>query len=156
MKIKVRKSYAVNENATLIEEGALYFLNDLLYDNEKKDLVVVISICKMNKSDHGDAWLNKNKGYIRINSQINFLDQITTLAHECIHIRQFRRKQLEVINNEYVWHGNKHREWKTMDCRLYPWEIEAYSMQSTLAFGFIHKYLHSLQVEFYDIFNDSA
>lgn len=65
---------------------------------------------------------------------------ILTVTHECIHIKQYLRKELKDINvDEKIWRGELYntRDTYYKDC---PWEQEAYLLQMPIANEVLKKY----------------
>ena len=57
---------------------------------------------------------------------------LETLAHEMVHVKQYSRKELKEDFPRTLWFNKEYN-----DGRCYPWEREAWDMQSILA----HKYI---------------
>ena len=79
-------------------------------------------------------FVGDNYFQIDIDSKQKLYDLIITTCHEMVHVKQYARRELtEDFPNSY-WHGQLHK-----DARCYPWELQAWKMQKTLA----HKYIKS-------------
>ena len=65
---------------------------------------------------------------------------ILTITHECVHIKQYLRRELRDTNlYEKIWKGQKYSTKDTYykDC---PWEQEAYLLQMPIANAVLKKY----------------
>tara|TARA_B100001175_G_scaffold311054_1_gene314961 strand:+ start:5135 stop:5596 length:462 start_codon:yes stop_codon:yes gene_type:complete len=76
--------------------------------------------------------VDSNEFYIDIDNKQNLYDLILTTCHEMVHVKQYCRKELTEKFPKSFWFGKEHK-----DGRCYPWELEAWKMQSKLA----HKYI---------------
>ena len=73
-----------------------------------------------------------NEFYLDIDNKQKLYDLILTVCHEMVHVKQYSRKQLKEDFPRTLWFGKSYT-----DGRCYPWELEAWDMQSKLA----HKYI---------------
>jgi hypothetical protein len=82
---------------------------------------------------------------ITIGNDSNFLDILSTLGHECVHIQQHVLKKLSGYKN-WVWEGinyglNPYTMTEADD--ILPWEAEAYAAEVALVKKFLHNYYQS-------------
>lgn len=69
---------------------------------------------------------------IEVKEDLDTYTLIETLAHECVHIKQYARKELAI---------NGKMEYKTQEEYLNVWyEKQAYELEGALAKGFIEEY----------------
>ena len=73
-----------------------------------------------------------NEFQIDIDSKQNLYNLILTTCHEMVHVKQYSRKELKEDFPKTLWFNKEYS-----DGRCYPWELEAWKMQSKLA----HKYI---------------
>ena len=73
-----------------------------------------------------------NEFQIDIDSKQKLYDLIVTTCHEMVHVKQYARKELKEDFPRTLWFNKEYS-----DGRCYPWELEAWKMQKTLA----HKYI---------------
>ena len=73
-----------------------------------------------------------NEFQIDIDSKQNLYNLILTTCHEMVHVKQYSRKELKEDFPRTLWFNKEYS-----DGRCYPWELEAWKMQKTLA----HKYI---------------
>jgi len=73
-----------------------------------------------------------NEFQIDIDSKQNLYNLILTTCHEMVHVKQYSRKELKEDFPKTLWFNKEYS-----DGRCYPWELEAWKMQKTLA----HKYI---------------
>ncbi|MDF9795452.1 hypothetical protein OKW21_000715 [Catalinimonas alkaloidigena] len=75
-----------------------------------------------------------NNGYpndqlieVRIDAHLNKKRQKLALAHEMIHVKQYVKGELEVVNRHHIiWKGTQYSYLHNKDRLLAPWEQEAY------------------------------
>jgi hypothetical protein len=136
MEVKIRQRSGDTANQSTLKQAAEYFLDQLC---PNRTFSVTVSICKLD--DHGDSVIDDNEnGYIRISNTDDFLTQLTTLAHEVVHIKQYAQGQLGWTKSGkgYTWNGKRRRVGSDMDSyRKTPWEREAESCEYILVQGFI-------------------
>ena len=69
---------------------------------------------------------------ICINRTMSKIEQITTIAHEMVHVKQFALNEFKVFDNhEYKWRGKKVRHPRKRHRDL-PWEKEAIASEPWL------------------------
>ena len=61
---------------------------------------------------------------IRVDAHLGYRRMIVSLAHECVHIKQFARKELSYGSGGWLWNGELH-PFDKVDYWECPWEIEA-------------------------------
>lgn len=89
------------------------------------------------------SWMGKHKGYVKqigfpqdnkflmvVNSDSDFYQVMTTVAHEMVHIYQFSRGDLSTGKNGRILWKNKSLMWVPYSCR--PWEWEAFGNEVRL------------------------
>lgn len=78
-----------------------------------------------------------------VSNDLSFLELLSTLAHECVHIVQFATGRLHSEDN-WIWDGvdygeNPYADDERVDRDL-PWEYDAYTKESELCKKFIKHY----------------
>ena len=76
--------------------------------------------------------IHGNEFQIDIDNKQKIYDLIVTVCHEMVHVKQYARKELKEDFPRTLWFNKEYS-----DGRCYPWELEAWKMQKTLA----HKYI---------------
>lgn len=82
---------------------------------------------------------------IHLNVGSPFLDLLSTLAHEMVHVAQYVTGRLKTNDeDEWVWDGvnygaNPYRGKEELDIKL-PWEYDAYSKEPELARKFVKQF----------------
>lgn len=96
--------------------------------------------------NEGLAWEHKIKDEtwytIHLNNDSPFLELLSTLAHESVHVVQFATGRLK-FNGEWIWDGVSYGEEPYRDTDLdtkLPWEYDAYSKEIELSRKFIKKF----------------
>jgi len=65
---------------------------------------------------------------------------IVTVTHECVHIKQYLRKELRDISvDKKIWHGVEYNT-SEEDYNKCPWEVEAYFLQLPVANSVLKEY----------------
>lgn len=96
----------------------------------------------------GLAWsVSTKKGevcyHIHLNNDVNFLELLSTLAHETVHVVQMATGRLK-CDSEWIWEGQSYGTSpytgkEEVDNKL-PWEYDAYSKEVELARKFVKQY----------------
>ncbi|WP_277486789.1 hypothetical protein [Catalinimonas alkaloidigena] len=80
-----------------------------------------------------DAGQVINVFVVRVDARLNEKMQRLVLAHEMIHVKQYVKGELEVLDeNEVFWNGRKYYG-GNFNSRKTPWESEAYHYDRQLA-----------------------
>jgi hypothetical protein len=67
-----------------------------------------------------------------VDANLSENQQMLVLAHEIVHVKQYAKKELIILNNKkVVWRGKKHHYSGAYN-RQMPWEIEAYKFDRKL------------------------
>ncbi len=70
---------------------------------------------------------------IRINARLNTLTKQLVLAHEMVHVKQYVKQELEIVDHQQaVWKGETYNI-KGLHHRQIPWELEAFRQDWRLA-----------------------
>lgn len=90
------------------------------------------------ESETGVKWF-----HIHLNDNVPFLELLSTLAHEIVHVVQFATGRLRIEDDDWIWEGNNYGTkpyiGKEVDNQL-PWEYDAYSKEPVLARKFVKQY----------------
>ena len=95
----------------------------------------------------GLAWEHSTKGnkwyIVHISNDAPFLEMLSTIAHEMVHVVQFATGRLVIDEDDnWIWDGvNKGKAYKgtEVDNQL-PWEYDAYSKEIELSRKFVKKF----------------
>lgn len=71
-------------------------------------------------------------------SEVGVEDALITLAHECVHVKQYIMNEMSLYADDLSWLG--HPVHPDTDYYDYPWEIEAYGRSVGLYWRFVEKY----------------
>ncbi len=69
---------------------------------------------------------------VLIDARLSALKQRLVLAHEMIHVRQYAKQELIILNDNVIWKGQNYPYAYEYNQRM-PWEREAYRGDRTLA-----------------------
>jgi hypothetical protein len=137
MKISVRgKTDGLTKNSTryICKQASELLLSPKLSNN----IYVQIQYMKLEDDSWGycsptDFECRLHREFeILINSQISKINQVKTLVHEMVHLKQFAKGEFKQYQNEsYSWLG-KRMQISSEDYYNMPWEIEAVEMERTL------------------------
>ena len=96
-------------------------------DLKKREQCEIIGLCSC--EDHGR---NPRMFIVEIDNSIPFYDQLLTLAHELVHVKQYATNQLYNYSKKpaYRWRDKVYSEEMYYSRR--PWEREAYRKQLKL------------------------
>jgi hypothetical protein len=78
-----------------------------------------------------------------LNDNVPFLELLSTLAHETVHVVQFATGRLRIEDEDWIWEGKNYGPkpyiGEEVDNQL-PWEYDAYSKEPELARKFVKQY----------------
>jgi hypothetical protein len=141
----------------ILEIAMQFFLDELLKRctiRHKLNVKVVLRNGPVKSRDDasindGLAWEHESNGekwfHIHLNDSVPFLELLSTLAHETVHVVQFATGRLRIDENDnWLWEGtnygpNPYKGIEVIDTRL-PWEYDAYSKEIDLARRFVKHY----------------
>ena len=140
---------------SLIEKAAAFFLNNLLQKKSDEDFEIVIALrrdlFKRNGTkadcciDNDDDSRMPTVFEIRIDSRMNNQALLRSLAHECVHISQWRTGMLRESKSEFCtsyWNGKKYRTAQE-DYWDMPWEVDAYGRE----IGLVERFVESAKLQ---------
>lgn len=95
----------------------------------------------------GLAWEHEIKGktwyIVHVSNDAPFLEILSTVAHEMVHIAQFATGRLVIDDDEnWIWDGKNYGhayDGSELDSKL-PWEYDAYSKEIELSRKFVKKF----------------
>lgn len=136
----------------LLATATQYYCDKLLSKRISRNIYIEIVLKKDLEEQgyceiHDYNTLGKARHFlIEIDKQANFKTILTTLAHECVHMKQYAMGELN--ENMSVWRGKKINS-DTVPYWDHPWEIEAYGKERGLFTRFIdeHGGLESIRRE---------
>jgi hypothetical protein len=138
--IKEKKQKQLYKDATI-------FYCTQLFKKDPGYLDIILSFMKApaNMNIHGWCLPETNyypkNFYIEIATKLSQEERLRTLAHEMVHLRQYRKNQLQFKKNQMHWKGQAYiveNEYEMYTSA--PWELEAYEMEEVLYNNFITQY----------------
>lgn len=122
----------------IIREATKFYIENNIPEKKRKKLNIVVKSTTSKFADGSCCYLNSNTFEIELGSHISLTHKLLTLAHECIHIKQYVTKQLRTLyigNNAVdIWQGKRYRNINYDD---QPWEKEALDHEEELFYNFI-------------------
>ena len=111
----------------------IFCVNELLPQHRTLDIYTQLGNYEVTENVMGQCLhVHGNEFQIDIDSKQKIYDLILTVCHEMVHVKQYSRKELKEDYPNTLWFNKEYS-----DARCYPWELEAWNMQSKLA----HKYI---------------
>jgi hypothetical protein len=136
IKINFNGSYSAPQRQK-IRRAADFFMSQLLTSRKASNTDVVISIKKSIGAEgfcsvHEDEENNYSPKQFQIDleSRKNIKEFLSTLAHEMVHMRQFRNQELGYRENYTRFRGRAYK--LSMPYDKQPWEKEAYKLEKVL------------------------
>ena len=133
----------------LVNEAAHYYLKDLIPGHSVMILIKLRKDLFKKESLKADCiWeddRNKPREFnITADSSMNMHGLLRALAHECVHVKQFVKREMCDTGNCYItkWKGQSYHTDKGNYWEL-PWEIEAYGRETGLYEMFVHNKRYS-------------
>lgn len=137
-------------NNVIYLESVKFFLNELLGAHTCKQVSKIFIKVNAHMYDMGECsvrQLKNNKISIRIkfSKKNNFIDSLITLAHECIHAKQFVKHEL-MTDKTWIWKGKDYGNdpYITMHYKKLPWEKEAYKKETSLTIKYLNHYFSKM------------
>jgi len=131
------------KNQTVLRSAADYFMQELLSARKINNTFLQIRFLKMTDDFNGFCHVhddeendnNPKMFNIDVNSKLSIQDMIETIAHEMVHMRQFRNKELVYRDKFTRFNGVAYSV--NMPYKKHPWEKEAYKLEKTLSKKFL-------------------
>lgn len=137
MKVKTRK-FNNRYLAKVIREATKYYLESILPESKSKKLNILVTQSSSDYADGSCCYQSKYDYVIELGAHVSTNHKLLTLAHECIHVKQYATRQLKTIfvGNHLVdmWEGKRYRNLKYDD---QPWEKEALEQEEELFYSFV-------------------
>lgn len=135
--------YVRGEARTTIRAAAMFFLQELLGTRKAANTDVDIRLVKLRCGASGYCHIHEGEDNsyapkwfnIDIDGSMSLKTILETLAHEMVHLRQFRNKELGYRENYTRWMGRAYRLDIPYDRE--PWEKEAYALEKVLVAKFV-------------------
>ena len=126
------------QNRALVRKAADYFMQELLPIRKANNTFLEIRFLKMTSDFNGFCQIHEDEDNdyspksfsIDMNSSLSLDDMIETLAHEMVHMRQFRNKELGYRESFTRFNGVAYSI--NMPYKKQPWEKEAYKLEKKL------------------------
>lgn len=135
--------YVRGKNRATIREAAQFFLQELLGSRKAGNTQLDLRFRKLRCGASGYCQIHddEDNNYspkmftIDINGNLSIKEMLETLAHEMVHLRQFRNKELGYRENYTLYRGTAYRIDLPYDKE--PWEKEAYKLEKVLVEKFV-------------------
>ncbi len=122
----------------IIREATKFYISRVVPERKFKNLNVVVKLTTSNFADGSCCYLSNNNFEIELGAHISLNHKLLTLAHECVHVKQYVTKQLKTMyvgkNTVDIWQGKRYRN---MHYDEQPWEQEALDREEELFYNFI-------------------
>lgn len=106
-------------------------INNLLDEFNNKP---VVRFCSFKGPEEGFSYESGLDIEVNLGVLLTDLDILETVAHECVHSKQFQTQRLIPFQDGYFWDKSFVKDPTTdEEYRALPWEREAYSKQTPLA-----------------------
>ena len=116
-----------------VESTMIFCVDEMLPKHRTLDIQVHIGNYEATENVMGQCLhVSGNEFMVDIDSKQNLYNLILTTCHEMVHVKQYSRGELKEAFPKTFWFNKPHS-----DARCFPWEREAWDMQSKLA----HKYI---------------
>lgn len=153
MKLRLITKDASDPNNKIYLDAVQFFLKRMLGDSEYEHVHRVDIKTDAIMGSWGECFTRKlinGKITVRIKfrQNLNFIENLRTLAHECVHAAQFITKKLRITKKAGHWYwinrnyGINPYNGLTVD-EIYsklPWEKEAMSLENSLAKEYLDYY----------------
>lgn len=148
---------AVNHHATLSLKGVKNHKNRLLYRKAIEFYLRELSIHRLSltlnfkfhdfsgkKDYYGFCWseeaeANPRTFWIEINRKLPVRKQLSTIAHELVHVRQFARNELYDVSSSIIRWKKEEFDTNNIDYADYPWEHQAHVLEDYLCNSLIKR-----------------
>ncbi len=135
-------NYVRGEDRAKVRAAANFFLNELLPGRKGDNTHIEIRFVRLTDAQgfcqiHDDETddYRPRMFSMDIRGGMPMKDVIETLAHEMVHIRQFRNRELGYRINYTLYRGAVYRP--DLPYEKEPWEIEAYKLEKVLVEKFV-------------------
>ena len=148
MRIRITGKKNTKVDPELLRLATRYFMSRLLGDKSKN---ISVNLKIVPRSEDMGVFIfpeDKDASYeIELDGRMNRRKMINTLAHECVHVKQWHLREMRDLKkgNKVRWLG-KLTEWVEPNLDTYqeyfdqPWEIEANGRAVGLCAGFFYVY----------------
>lgn len=128
-----------SSNNQLLLDAANYYLGILLPEDGNPSMRITLQITDLGDTGRGETWCIpvQHEGYIKLNQADDFITQLSSLAHETVHVKQMVTGKLSVSNSGKRWKWNGRYMKASEPYELSPWEREAFALETSLAQGFV-------------------
>ena len=138
------------KNQAVIRNAASYFMQELLPTRKANNTFLQVRFLKMTPDFNGFCQIHEDEENdynpkmftIDMNGKLSIEDMIETLAHEMVHMRQFRNKELGYREKHTNFNGTAYSI--NMPYKKQPWEKEAYKLEKTLSKKFFKDYYNAI------------
>lgn len=152
MQLRLISKEENDPNNVIYLKSTEFFLQELLGAKTYSHVEKIFIKVQASMGDWGECFVRVLKSdnitvRIKFKKKLNFIDSLITLAHECVHAKQFITGQLYIDDDEVWWwkgvsYGVNPYDGLTpsqMSRRL-PWEREAVRKENDLAMNYINYY----------------
>jgi hypothetical protein len=120
----------------LIYAVASLYAQNLNIEKSKYKLTIgtVSGLAKADKINGAVVFLGEKTLFMTLDSRLSIEQLIQTMAHEMVHVKQYAKGQLKVVN---PLRGDPYFTWMGKKCKKHyfecPWELEAFGRERILA-----------------------
>ena len=121
---------------TKILEMAVAFATEKLHLPKNENLIVMKDVLPL--GFNGVCGIGDIPLIIKLSEKIDCLKTIETFMHELVHVKQFYKNELTILDGELVFHNKKFTQTDKLEILInsgyqhLPWEVEAFALQTPL------------------------
>jgi hypothetical protein len=152
MQVKIHQRNGDKNNTDLYRKAVQFFIDELIPKTKQEDLALSVVFKKFTgiyKNEFGGCeQLARNKYKIEINSLKTFIEEISSLAHEIVHVKQgvMGKLVMKDVPDGFIWKGKLYKSVDIRKNNLYndeklEWENEANELERVLVQKFFSKFL---------------
>jgi hypothetical protein len=162
MKVQIKQRPGGVFCHSLLRKTIEYTIFHLLNPSEYEDMVVIVSVKEkpgLTKNVMGtcvpDIILDfvkrktkielNNKFFITIGKHLSKADQVSTMIHELVHLKQYARGELKATVDGFRWNGRKPYPYKNYERS--PWEKEAFFLEEEILAEFINDHYEDVEIQ---------
>lgn len=134
--------YIRGKDRKVVREAINFFMSDQLPGRKGESTHLEVRFISLPKSVHGVCSVHdeETNSYaprmfsIDVSGKLSLKKTVETIAHEMVHLRQFRNKELRYRQNYTSFNGKAYSH--DLPYEKEPWEKEAYKLESVLSDAF--------------------
>lgn len=131
--------YGASPHKEEVRKAVTFFLKELIPNKRKYDITIILKKGLIEEEESfGECWKTDTHNYnIRLDAEMKQEGLLKTLAHECVHVKQFSSGILKFKNKFDMW-GDK-VYYRNAKYETLPWEIEATKLESILYINYLNR-----------------